>query len=49
MPHLDSKYTWEDLFREIDSGLFKDAKYITIDSISEIMRDLEGEIVETMD
>ena len=49
MPYLNTKYTWDELLREIDSGLFKDTEYITMDSLDEMMRNLEGEIIETLD
>ena len=48
MPYLNTKYTWDELLREIDSGLFKDTECIIMDSLDEMMRDLEGEIIETM-
>ena len=50
MPYLDVKYiSWDELLCEIDSGLFEDSEYITMDSLDEIMRDLEGETIETLD
>ena len=49
MPYLDTRYIWDELLHEIDSGLFKDTEYITIDSLDEMMRNLEGEIIEAMD
>ena len=49
MPYLDKRYTWDDLFREIDSDLFEDTECIIMDSLNEMMRNLEGETVETMD
>jgi hypothetical protein len=48
MPYLDKRYAWDELLCEIDSGLFKDTECITMDSLDEMMRDLEGEIIETM-
>jgi hypothetical protein len=48
MPYLNEKYTWDELLREMESGLFEDTKCITMDSLDEMIRDLEGEIIETM-
>lgn len=50
MPYLDARYmSWDEILRETDSVLFENTKYITMDSLDEIMRDLEGEIIETLD